>query len=240
MRDRSSGPVDHLVLGTSLPWLLPHAIGDLQSINQIAAARPGWRGRLGEAIRQLGDLEHWQAFRSSFDRLTRMITAAATAPDAPASISVLSGDVHHSYAAQVDLPGPGDDPGRGAAAVHQVTCSPVHNVVDWFIQPGFRLGWSRTIARATRRWAGRAGVPPLEVSWHKLTGPLFGNTVATLDLDGEHAQVTFLQPRSAGSMTEVAELVLVDGPRAPSTSERTATPRADVTQPSSIGRPRAE
>ena len=232
VRDRSSGPVEHLVLGTSLPWLLPHAIGDLQNINQIAAARPGRRGRLGEYIRQLGDLEHWMAFRSSFDRLTRMITSAATAPDTPASISVLSGDVHHSYAAQVDLPGPGDDPGRGAAAVHQLTCSPVHNVVDWFIQPGFRLGWSRTIARATRWWAARAGVPPLEVRWHKLTGPLFGNTVATLAHDGERAEVTFLQPRSAGTVADVAHLVLTDGPR--------ARDRVDVTHPSPIGRPLAE
>ena len=183
--------------------------------------------RLVAGARQVGDLEHWQAFRSSFDRLTRMITSVATAPDAPTTISVLSGDVHHSYAAQVDLPGPADDPGsaefpRGTSAVHQLTCSPVHNVVDWFIQPGFRLGWSRTIARATRWWAGRAGVPPLEVSWHKLTGPLFGNTVATLDLNGKHAQVTFLQPRSAGSMTEVATLVLADGPRAATTSGRAA------------------
>ena len=164
-----------------------------------------------------------------------MITEAATGPDAPASIDVLSGDVHHSYAAQVDLPGPGDDPGRDASAVYQLTCSPVHNVVDWFIQPGFRLGWSRTIARATRRWAARAGVPPLAVAWHKLTGPLFGNTVATLDLDGRHAAVTFLQPRSAGTMTEVARLVLTDGPRAGS-----ATEGAVVTGTSSTGRPRSE
>jgi phosphodiesterase/alkaline phosphatase D-like protein len=235
VRDRAAGGVEHLVLGTSLPWLLPHAIGDLQSINQIAAARPGWRGRLGEMIRQTGDLEHWQAFRSSFDRLTQMVTAAATGPDAPVSISVLSGDVHHSYAAQVDLPGPGDAPGRGASAVHQLTCSPVHNVVDWFIRPGFRLGWSRTIARATRWWAARAGVPPLEVSWHRLAGPLFGNTVATLDLDGRHAEVTFLQPRSAGSVREAARLVLTDGPRAESTPDV-----ALVTGTSSRGRPRAE
>jgi hypothetical protein len=222
VRDRSTGTVDHLVLGTSLPWLLPHAIGDLQSINELAAARSGWRGRLGEAIRQVGDLEHWQAFRSSFDRFTRMVTGAATRSDAPASISVLSGDVHHSYAAQVDLPGPGDDPESSASAVHQLTCSPVHNVVDWFIQPGFRLGWSRRIARATRRWAEQAGVPPVEVSWHKLVGPLFGNTVAMLDLDGRHAEVTFLQPRSAGSVREVARLVLADGPRDDATVGRAA------------------
>ena len=34
-------------IGTSVPWLLPHAIGDLETVNEIAAARPGWRGRLG-------------------------------------------------------------------------------------------------------------------------------------------------------------------------------------------------
>ncbi len=38
------GQVDHLVIGTSVPWLLPHAIGDLETVNEIAAARPGVAG----------------------------------------------------------------------------------------------------------------------------------------------------------------------------------------------------
>jgi phosphodiesterase/alkaline phosphatase D-like protein len=210
VRDRSDGPVDHLVLGTSLPWLLPHAIGTVQSIVEIAAARPGWRGRLGEAVREGADLEHWQAFRSSFDRLARLITSAAAGPDRPATVSVLSGDVHHSYVARVDLPGADDG---AAAPVHQLTCSPVHNIVDWFIKPGFRLGWSRTLARLTRWWAARAGVPPVEIAWHKLAGPLFGNTIATLDLEGRRATVTFAQPRSAASLAEVARVELTDGTR---------------------------
>ena len=105
MRD---GAVDHLVLGTSLPWLLPHALGDLQAVNQIAANRSGWRGWLAEKIRQGADLEHWQAFHDSFDRLTRLIARVATGDPGerpPATVSVLPGDVHHSYAARVDLPG---------------------------------------------------------------------------------------------------------------------------------------
>ena len=213
------------MLGTSLPWLLPHAIGDLQSVVSAAAARPGWRGRLGETVRQGADLEHWQAFRPSFDRLTQVITRRRDRrPAAPATVSVLSGDVHHSYAARVDLPGPGDDPGAAASAVHQLTCSPVHNVVDWFIRPMFRLGWSRAIGRLTRRWAASAGVPPVDVAWHKLAGPLFGNTIATLELDGRHAAVSFAQPRSAGSLVEVARLELADGP-APTCGGR-ATGRA--------------
>jgi hypothetical protein len=87
----------------------------------------------------------------------------------------------------------------------------VHNAVDWFIRPGFRLGWSQTIGRLTRAWAQRAGVPPVDVAWHKLTGPLFGNSLATLELDGPQATVTFDQPRSAGSLVEVARLGLTDG-----------------------------
>ncbi|HXV93136.1 MAG TPA: alkaline phosphatase D family protein, partial [Pseudonocardia sp.] len=152
----ADGDVEHLVLGTSLPWLLPHAISDVQTINEIAAGRPGLRGRVAEAVRQAVDLEHWAAFRSSFDRLTRLITraAAGTGGAPPATVSVLSGDVHHSYAARAHLPG--DPPAR----VHQLTCSPVHNHVGWFIRPGFRLGWSQTMHRLTSAWARRTGAPP--------------------------------------------------------------------------------
>ena len=61
---------------------------------------------------------------------------------APASISVLSGDVHHSYVARADL-GP-----AVRTPVHQLTCSPIHNQVPAFMRPLMRFGWSR---------AGRAG-----------------------------------------------------------------------------------
>ena len=76
------------------------------------------------------------------------------------------------------------------------------------------------------------------MSWHRLAGPLFGNTVATLDLDGRHAEVTFLQPRSAGTMREAARLVLTDGPRAESTPDVAACHR-DVIDRSSPSRVRA-
>ncbi|MEJ3658396.1 alkaline phosphatase D family protein [Actinomycetes bacterium KLBMP 9759] len=194
------GQVDHLVLGTSLPWLMPHAIGDLQTVNEIAAARPGLRGRVGEWIRQAADLEHWSAFRASFDRLTEMIGRAADG--GPASVSVLSGDVHHSYAARADLPG---DP---SARVHQLTCSPVHNKLDWYIKPGFSAAWSRPARAVASAWAASNGAPPKPVSWERLAGPLFGNTIATLDIDGRTARVFFEQPVSASSLTERARLEL--------------------------------
>jgi phosphodiesterase/alkaline phosphatase D-like protein len=197
---RAPGTVDHLVLGTSLPWLLPHAIGELQTVNEIAAARPGWRGRLGETIRQAADLEHWAAFRESFDRLTAMIERAAGS--GVASVNVLSGDVHHSYAARARL---ASDP---PAAVHQLTCSPVHNHVEWFVKPGFRLGWSRAMRRWAESWSRWNGAPEKPVDWERLAGPLFGNTIATLRIAGREAEVLFEQPTSAATLAERARLEL--------------------------------
>jgi phosphodiesterase/alkaline phosphatase D-like protein len=194
------GQVEHLMIGTSVPWLLPHAIGDLETVNEIAAARPGRRGRFAEAVRQAADMEHWAAFRESFDRLTAMIERAAA--HGPATVSVLSGDVHHSYVARADLPS------RPRGRVHQLTCSPVHNRMQWFIRPGFRLGWSRAACRLAERWARRAGAPPPPVSWRRLAGPLFGNTIATLDINGPTAEVFFEQPRSSAALVERARLDL--------------------------------
>jgi len=194
------GEVDHLLIGTSVPWLLPHAIGDLETVNEIAAARPGLRGRLAEFIRRAADLEHWAAFRGSFDRLTAMIDRAAAS--GVATVTVLSGDVHHSYVARADLSG------TGQAPVHQLTCSPVHNKIHWFVRPGFRLAWSRAAGRMAERWALRAGAPAKPLSWHRLLGPLFGNTIATLDLNGRRAEAIFEQPRSSASLVERARLDL--------------------------------
>lgn len=194
------GAVDHLVFGTSLPWLMPHAIGELQTVNEIAAAKPGLRGRVAERIRQGADLEHWAAFRESFDTLTHLIERLAG--NGPASVNVLSGDVHHSYAARAQLPSEPD------AAVHQLTCSPVHNKVGWYLKAGFRLGWSRFMRRWAERWSYLAGVAPKSVDWERVAGPLFGNTIATLDIHGRRAEAVFEQPLSAASLTERARLEL--------------------------------
>ena len=195
--------LDHLILASSLPWLLPPAISELQSANERAAERTGWRGRLAERLRQAADLEHWAAFHRSFVQLTDLIAAAASTDPGPATVNVLSGDVHHSYAARARLPGP--------AEVHQLVCSPVHNYVPSYLRPVFRLSWSSRAAgpaRPARRWARRRGAPSAPLSWVKRCGPLFGNTVATLGLDGRHAEVVFEQPGVDGELAEVARLPL--------------------------------
>ena len=204
--------IDHLMLASSLPWLLPPVIGDLQSVNEQAADLPGWRGRWGEKVRRTGDFDHWPAFIKSFLRLTQMIARIADHPSAPATVSVLSGDVHHSYAARAELTDTESGP-PVHAAVHQLVCSPVHNYVPAFVKPAFRLGWSRRLAPLTRRWARRRGVPALPVTWANTCGPLFGNTIATLQVSGRRAEVYFEQPRGPSVLDEVGRVTLSRGAR---------------------------
>jgi phosphodiesterase/alkaline phosphatase D-like protein len=199
------GEVDHLILASSLPWLLPPVISDIQTVNEISANRPGVRGQLAEKARQTADLEHWPAFSQSFLRLSDMIIKAATQPaDGPATISVLSGDVHHSYAARAVFAG------QDGTRVHQLVCSPVHNYVPIFVQPLFKLGWSPRVARMARRWARRHGAPELPMSWRNLSGPLFGNTIATLEADGRSAAVVFEQPQENCELAAVTKIALTD------------------------------
>lgn len=197
--------LDHLIIGTSLPWLLPPAIGDLQTINEAAANRPGLRGRLAEWVRQTADFEHWAAFMTSFMRLSDLIVRAATRPSpGPATVTVLSGDVHHSYAAQAELSG------SPTTRVHQLVCSPVHNYVPSYVKPVFKIGWSPRTARLTRWWARRRGSPALPVTWSNLSGPLFGNTIAALNTTGRGAEVVFEQPDDDGQLREVTRIPLTD------------------------------
>jgi hypothetical protein len=105
MRRAVDEGVEHLILGTSLPWLLPHAIHNLERWNETLNVRHHgrWRGRIAEAVRQASDLEHWAAFGHSFERLGAALTAVARGEHgrAPATALVLSGDVHHAYAAEL-------------------------------------------------------------------------------------------------------------------------------------------
>ncbi len=182
IEENATGEFDHLLIGSSLPWLMPHAISHLQSINEVACRRPGWRGRLAEKLRQLADLEHWPSFRASSDRLTRLILRIAQTETA--SVSVLSGDVHHVYAAKAKFPVP------VKASVYQLVCSPVHNRVVLPMRPLFRIAWWRPLAAVIRWWMFRSPhIEPMPVEWEKVTGPYFGNAVATLRIHGRAAEM---------------------------------------------------
>ncbi|MEV8126300.1 alkaline phosphatase D family protein [Streptomyces sp. NPDC085944] len=187
------GAYDHLLIGTSLPWLLPHLVHDVEAWNSaICGGERGARwARLGERIRRGADLEHWSAFPSSFAALGDLIAEAGTGPGAPATVSVLSGDVHHAYVAEPSWPGRAPD-----ARVAQLTCSPVHNSVPLSIRLGFRFGWSAPARALGRRIARHGRCDPPTVSWRRTGGPWFGNQIMTLTLRGRSARLRLEQARA--------------------------------------------
>ncbi len=74
-----TGDVDHLLIGTSLPFLLAPGMHHLEAWDE-AVAGGVWGGlaaRVAESLRQGLDLEHWAAFERSFQRLTGLITEVA-------------------------------------------------------------------------------------------------------------------------------------------------------------------
>lgn len=186
LRNAVADGCDHVLVGTSLPWLLPHAIHDIERWNETLNVRHHRRplGRLAERVRQAADLEHWAAFGQSFERLGRVLVSLARgeAGPAPATALVLSGDVHHAYAAE--LVRPGDLTGR----VHQLTVSPLHNQAPHAIEIGFRVGWSRWARALTGALTRAARVQPTGLVWEKQSGPYFGNELGELVLDGRDAR----------------------------------------------------
>ncbi len=123
--------------------------------------------------------------------------------------SVLSGDVHHSYAARAFLDGDEGATGPdGGTATYQLTCSPVHNVVPGFMRVLFSLTWWRPLARLTTRLTRGTGAETAGVAWEKRVGPLFGNLIATLETDGRTASVLFEQPRTASTLRDAGSMRL--------------------------------
>ena len=101
---------------------------------------------------------------------------------APATALVLSGDVHHAYAAE--LVNPDDLTSR----VHQLTVSPLHNQAPHPIRVGFKIGWSDRARRVTERLARLVRAEPTQLEWAKRAGPFFGNQLGELVLEGRSAR----------------------------------------------------
>jgi hypothetical protein len=180
----ATGGFDHLLIGTSLPLFLAPALHDLEAWNE-AVCDGAWgsvAAKLGEKLRQGADLEHWPAFRKSFNLMCELLQAVGSGQsgEPPRSIVVLSGDVHHAYLAEVAFPS-----GSGVRSrVWQATCSPFRNPLSTKERRAVMVGFSRWGNRIGRVLARSAGVPAPPVRWRFQTGdPRFDNQVGTLELD---------------------------------------------------------
>ncbi|HEY3333928.1 MAG TPA: alkaline phosphatase D family protein [Candidatus Limnocylindrales bacterium] len=191
---------DHLVIGTSVPWLLPRALHDVEAANERLC--DGSRGRLvarlSEKIRRAVDLEHWAAFDESFERLASLIGRIGAGEDgapAPATICVLSGDVHHTYVSEAAYRQPME------SRVFQLTCSPMHNGIPLAMRAVFSLAWGRFASRLTRFLVRFARATPASIDWTTTAGPYFGNHLGSLRFSGRTAEFTLQKSEHEGDVT---------------------------------------
>jgi hypothetical protein len=183
--EHATGGFDHLLIGTSLPWLLGPGMHYAEAWDE-AVAGGAWGGiaaRGAEKLRTTADMEHWAAFQESFARLVDLFRSIGTGErgEPPASIVALSGDVHHAYLAEVGYPR-----GTGMQSnVWQAVCSPYRNPLEKKERDQIRIGWSREFEAVTRSLARLAGVRDPGIGWRLVgDGPWFDNQVATLTVDG--------------------------------------------------------
>jgi hypothetical protein len=186
--DQVKGDFDHLLIASSLPILLPGGEHGLEAWNE-AVAEGAWgrrASRLGEKVRQALDLEHWAAFQRSFERMSVLLEEVASGKHGkpPATIVMLSGDVHHAYLAEVAFR---KDVGA-RSAVYQATCSPFRNGLSTNERRMVRFASSRAGQLIGNVLCCAAGVPPARIRWRIAEGPWFDNQVAALDLDGPSAR----------------------------------------------------
>ena len=153
-------------------------------------------------MRRAVDLEHWAAFNRSFEQLVDLLREVSTGLDGepPATITILSGDVHTTYLAEVDL-----GEGAGSSRVYQVVCSPFRNPLSPQQRRVVKATGSRRVGRLFSLLARACGVPRPSVSWRYVAGRTFDNSIGELSLDEQGATVTIyraLPDDAAGDQLE--------------------------------------
>ena len=189
--EQMRGGFDHLLIGTSLPFLLARGLHHLEAFSEaLADGAWGERGsRFGEKVRQTVDLEHWGAFQKSFQEVAHhaMEVAAGERGPAPSTVTFLSGDVHHSYVSQARPTrharrGPGARP--LTSTILQAVCSPIRNPLSRNMRFATAV-LSYGVAGPVGRLASRSTrVPDSPLTWHYAEGPWFDNNLACLQLKG--------------------------------------------------------
>ena len=182
-------PARHLLLASSVPFLLAPGLHHVQAWDE-ALADGAWGSLgawIGERLRRLAVMDHWASFQRTHRRFAELIdeTAHGRNGEAPASVVMLSGDVHHCYLAEVGFP-PGGGP---SSPVWQAVCSGFRKELAPHERAAIATGHSGLAARLARRLARAAGVPKLPLGWRIVERPAYANQIATLTLDGDRSSV---------------------------------------------------
>jgi hypothetical protein len=183
----ATGDFDHLIVCTTVPYLLSPGFHYLEAWNEqlCDGAWGGLLARGSEQLRRAVDFDHWASFQDSFQRLRELLEEIGSGRrgKAPASIVLLSGDVHHAYLCDIAFrPG-----AQMQSPVYQAVCSPYRNPLEAKERRVVRAGFSPAFTKAVRGLAHLAGAPDPGIRWRALEGPHFDNQVGTLRLDGRRA-----------------------------------------------------
>jgi hypothetical protein len=185
--EHATGDFDHLLIATTVPYLLSPGFHHLEAWNE-RVCDGAWGplpARAAEGLRRALDFDHWASFDDSFQRLRGLLEEVGSGKrgKAPASIVLLSGDVHHAYLAEMAFRS-----GAGVeSAVYQAVCSPYRNPLDSKERLVIDAGFTRPFTAAMRRLARAAGASDPGLRWRLAEGPFFDNQVASLRLDGREA-----------------------------------------------------
>lgn len=171
------GGVRHLLIATSLPFLLPRGLHHIESWDE-ALAEGAWGrqgSRIGEVLRQGLDLEHWGAFQRSFRAVAALACEVADGKRGPApqTVTFLSGDVHFSYIAEANR--------SSGSRILQAVCSPIRNPLPRalrFATVVMSYGVAGPLGALVAR---SAKVPKPPFSWRSIKGPWFDNNLALLE-----------------------------------------------------------
>jgi hypothetical protein len=206
VQEKVRGDFDHLLIGTSDPFLLAPGLHYLEAWNE-AICGGAWGNAVaavGERMRRAVDCDHWGAFQRSFTRLARLLEEVGSGARGrpPASICLLSGDVHHAYLAEVAF----RRDANVSSAVYQAVCSPFCKALDAHERRAVRAATTRPPEALLRALARAAGVDDAGIRWRFAGGPYFDNQIATLSLEGREASLTISKtvhdPQTEGARLE--------------------------------------
>ena len=204
--EQLQGGVEHLFVGTSLPFLISPGLHDFEAMNE-AMASGAWGPRMArraESLRRTVDLEHWAAFQEGFAQVFEMVASVARGERgrAPGTITFLSGDVHHSFVTEVDPKALGP----GASRVVQAVCSPIRNPMPRGIRIMTGL-MARGLVRPMRFLAGHSSkVPDPAYPWRVTHGPWYENCLATLHVRGRGLVITWEAGEVSGDRHDEPEI----------------------------------
>jgi hypothetical protein len=185
IQSNADGNYEHLLLASSLPFLLSYGMHHIEAWAEAVGDR-AWGNRLcgfAERVRLAADLDHWACFQRSYRAFEEFVIDVATGRrgQAPSTVLLFGGDVHHCWVSEVALP---DDAPPTRTRIWQVVCSGLRKDLKVSERVALQFGHTRVAAALGRALVAttRVGVPRLR--WRPVTKPHFRNQIGTLEIAG--------------------------------------------------------